>query len=256
MFGPGPIPDCPPGWRTGPPDFIGVGAQKAGTTWWYSLIEAHPRVTPRTRKELHFFADFWHREFRDGDISRYHSYFPRPEGTLSGEWTPRYMSDFWTSTLLERAAPAAKILVLLRDPVARYVSGLTVGLGDGLPPFHPDVAQDALARGFYHEQLVRLLECFAREQVLVLQYEICRRNVLAELTRTYRFLGVDDSFVPEGAHERVNPTEDKVDVPRETSERVAALYRNDVARLAEAFPEIDVTLWPPFADLAPVAKDA
>ena len=35
-------PECPPGWRTGAPDFVIFGAQKSGTTWWFRLIEQHP----------------------------------------------------------------------------------------------------------------------------------------------------------------------------------------------------------------------
>jgi len=52
-------PPPPPGFVTGPPDFVGVGAQKAGTTWWFRLIEAHPGVyhDPDQRPELHFFDD-------------------------------------------------------------------------------------------------------------------------------------------------------------------------------------------------------
>ncbi|MBA3795881.1 MAG: hypothetical protein H0X20_01485, partial [Chloroflexi bacterium] len=50
----------PPGFVIGPPDFVGVGAQKAGTTWWFRLIEAHPGVyqSPDQRPELHFFDRF------------------------------------------------------------------------------------------------------------------------------------------------------------------------------------------------------
>jgi hypothetical protein len=231
---------------------VGVGAQKAGTTWWHSLIGAHPDVVVGARKELHYFSDHWGLEFRSEDAERYHRYFPRPEGAICGEWTPRYMSDFWTPDLLARAAPDAKILVLLRDPIARYRSGLTTSLGGVLPPFHPDVAQEAMVRGLYADQLERLLAAYAREQILLLQYEVCRVNVGSELARTYRFLGLDDSFVPDGAEGVVNRTEDKVDVPHETTERLAVLYRNDVARLVRAFPEIDVTLWPSFANLAAV----
>ena len=35
-------PPCPPGMTIGPPDFVGVGVPKAGTSWWFSLILAHP----------------------------------------------------------------------------------------------------------------------------------------------------------------------------------------------------------------------
>jgi hypothetical protein len=159
------------------------------------------------------------------------------------------MFDFWAPRLLARAAPDAKILVLLRDPVLRYVSGLTVELGEGAPPFHPSVAQDALARGFYCDQLSRVLDVYPREQVLVLQHEACVRDVLGELARTYGFLGLDPEFVPPAARARVNPTEAKVTVSAETREVLRELYRSDVLRLRVAFPEIDLALWPNYAEL-------
>ena len=59
------------------------------------------------------------------DARRYHAFFPRPVGGKAGEWTPRYMVDFWTPALLREAAPSAKILVMLRDPFERFCSGVT-----------------------------------------------------------------------------------------------------------------------------------
>ena len=35
-------PTAGPDEVTGPPDFVGIGAQKAGTTWWYEAVCAHP----------------------------------------------------------------------------------------------------------------------------------------------------------------------------------------------------------------------
>ena len=55
--GPPAPPAIPEGWQVGPPHFVGVGAQKAGTSWWNRLIEAHPDVVNAggQPKELHFF---------------------------------------------------------------------------------------------------------------------------------------------------------------------------------------------------------
>ena len=48
-------PVAPAGWVVGPPDYVGVGTARAGTTWWDRLISAHPRVSrpPGTPKEVH-----------------------------------------------------------------------------------------------------------------------------------------------------------------------------------------------------------
>ena len=117
-------PPWPRDWVLGPPDFVGVGVQRAGTTWWYRLLCDHPSIQRTRGKEAHFFDGYFGREFSDLDAEAYHRLFPRPRGSLIGEWSPRYLHDFWTPALLRRAAPEAKILVLLRDPLQRYQSGL------------------------------------------------------------------------------------------------------------------------------------
>ena len=73
-----------------PPDFVGIGAYRSGTTWLYEMIVAHPDVAipPGRPKELDFFEPFWEVGFTPAEVSRYHRYFPRPPGKLVGEWTP------------------------------------------------------------------------------------------------------------------------------------------------------------------------
>src|SRR5690606_28385229 len=56
----------PPNWTVGPPDFVGIGAQRSGTTWWYDLVSSHPRVVHRgDLKELHYFHRYSQRPFTD-----------------------------------------------------------------------------------------------------------------------------------------------------------------------------------------------
>ena len=110
----------------GPPDFVGIGAQKAGTTWWFDAICAHPDVYSRgeIHKERHFFGRYAVRPFGPADTSLYHDWFPRPSDKLTGEWTPDYMHWPWVPPLLAEAAPRTRLLALLRDPIERFRSGL------------------------------------------------------------------------------------------------------------------------------------
>lgn len=233
----------PERWLVGPPDFVGVGAQKCGTSWWFEVICAHPQIwrPPRAPKELQYFGRFWRAQFTDESIERYHRLFPRPPGRLGGEWTARYMYDVWTPRLLARAAPDARLLVLLRDPIERYRSAL-VAKDARLVGAH--LASDAFARGLYHAQLERLFEHFDRERVLVLQYERCRDRPEEELRRTLAFLGLEDAGVPASLHRQVNVT--SAPKPRLDSGLLADLrraYRDDSNRLFETFPELDPALW-------------
>jgi len=242
-------PPCPPDWHVGSPDYVGVGVQRAGTTWWYVLIRDHPKVfTPPGRpKEIHFFDDYWRKPFMRADAERYHAFFPRPDGGLAGEWTPRYMFDFWVPAHLRQAAPATKLLVMLRDPIERYASGIAFNLGRGRAPLNPIVPAEAMARGLYFQQLELLLEHFDPAQLLLLQFERCVRDPEGELRRTYRFLGLDPDFVPPRLRRQRNETTwVSTQVPVATRRQLELVYRADLTRLGEAFPEIDLELWPTF----------
>jgi hypothetical protein len=236
----------PAGWQTGPPDFVGVGAQRSGTSWWFSLLCAHPGVChPRTEPKEHaFFNRYYGEDFTRRAIDAYHWEFPRRPGSIAGEWTPAYMFEFWTPRLLARAAPDTRLLVLLRDPIARY--GSSVGAQRPRGVGGRAIAAEAYARGFYHEQLRRLLEHFSREQLLVLQYERCRANPEAELLRTFAFLGLDEVTLQAALFTtRVNPTRGaKPPLPAGIEEELRRGYARDIERLLDSFPELDPALWP------------
>ena len=73
------------GWTTGPPGYIGIGVQKAGTTRWWKLIVKHPDVVGWQLKETHQLSRFGWRPLFDADAETYYRYFPRPQGKMIGE---------------------------------------------------------------------------------------------------------------------------------------------------------------------------
>jgi hypothetical protein len=242
------------GIQTGPPDFVGVGIQRCGTTRWYDLISAHPEVLGTAGpKELHYFDRFFAGGCSEEQLARYHDYFPKHRPGKTGEWTPVYASAPWIPPLLAAAAPQARLLVLLRDPVERYLSGLqhvaerARRMGTAPSPHAP---LEQLERGYYHTHMLGLLRHFPRERILVQQYERCTREPLAELRRTFEFIGVQDAgYAPDlGARPQHQPS--KPTLEDGTRRAYVEFYEQEVGRLLEAFPELDVTLWPNFAHLA------
>jgi hypothetical protein len=177
------------------------------------------------------------------DTAAYRSLFERPPGLLTGEWTPDYLWDAEYTAGLHAAAPDAKILLLLRDPVERFVSGVAHLLMYD-EPIHERALRKTYRAGLYGLQARRLLRRYRSEQVLVLQYERCIADPAGELARTYRFLGLDP-FVPESllrtAHET---TVEKPVLPERFSARLVEGYRRDAVRLLDAFPQVDLSLWP------------
>jgi hypothetical protein len=237
-----------PDEETRPPDFVGIGVQKAGTTWWFGLVVAHPDVAHRSpfHKERHYFAPFATTAFSDDDVRRYHEWFPRPAGKLAGEWTPDYIYQRWVPPLLERAAPRARLLVMVRDPVERFVSGLAHS--HVLPGSHlGTVVAEAVDRGFYAAALRRWRAALDAHRILVLQYERCVEDPAGELARTYRFLGLDDRFRPPDVRRPASPTlQEKVSLDDDARSRLVELYAADVEELVGLVPDLDLGLWPNF----------
>ena len=231
----------------GPPDFVGIGVQKAGTTWWFDAICAHPDVFSRAdiHKERHFFGRYAVRPFGPADCSLYHGWFPRPPDSLTGEWTPDYIHCPWIPALLAQAAPHARLLVMLRDPVERFRSGLAHQRRDR-GRLTSETYRDAIARGFYHDELCQWAAHFPLEQILVLQYEQCIADPSTHLARTYRFLDLEP-FVYEGITKRVNATADTPDLDEDVRRRLVQLYEPDVRALSRRFPDLDLSLWPNFS---------
>jgi hypothetical protein len=237
---------------TGPPDFVGIGAQKAGTTWWFALVSSHPDVAHRDdiHKERHFFDRFIARSFGPQDCAQYHGWFPRPAGKITGEWTPDYLHLAWVPPLLAETAPHARLLVVLRDPVERFRSGVAHhrAYRGGLTS---DVYADALGRGFYAQSLGRWTRYFDSEEILVLQYERCVEDPLGQLARTFRFLGLPP-FEPDDVLRRVNESRVDLELPEDVRARLYELYAPDVMALSAGTGDIDLSLWPNFARLVRV----
>ena len=228
---------------------MGVGAQRSGTTWWYDLIAAHPGVHDGVAKELHFFHRYWQRPFAGVDAGRYASYFPRPPGSLGGEWSPGYLAHFWVPPCLQQSAPDTHVLVLLRDPVERYVSGVT--LQGETRRAGAASASAAFRLGLYGSQLEYLYRFFPRRQVLVLQFERCVKDPAAEIRRTYEFLGLDDSFAPPDLASRRNASRAKKPTIDDDHRRwLVQAYEPEVVRVAELEPSLDLALWANFAHIA------
>ncbi len=237
-------PDPRSGERTGPPDFVGVGVELADSRWWYRLIADHPGVTSRDDVPVarHYLAHFLTRGFGPAEVDGYHRLFPRPAGLITGEWTPGYLAFPWVPPLLARAAPGARVLVIVRDPVERLLAGL-VHSADRRRAQVGTAVSDAVDRGFYGAQLERLYAFVPPGRVLVLQHEKVVADPAAHLAATYRFLGLDDNHVPAGLvpprSRRRRPGLDPV-----TDARLVDLYAPDVDVLASLVPDLDLSLWP------------
>jgi Sulfotransferase domain len=108
------------------PSWLGIGAQRCGTTWFTDLLTQHPSVAvPKGVKEHDELYRYglmrpWDEQVRD----EYRKLFTHPKKRL-GEFSPFYMRALWicrhTFEVLPEETP---IVVMVRDPLDRFASGL------------------------------------------------------------------------------------------------------------------------------------
>ena len=191
-------------------------------------------------KELHHFNDQWRAS--DGSGPAYAVHFRRPAGQLAGEWTPRYMWDPWAVPALLEAAPDVKLMAMLRDPLARFRSGVRHAVKHRGHASADDVT-DAFGRGLYAAQLEPVLAAVGPERLLVLQFEQCVREPDRMLARTFAFLGLEEHRV-DGPGQRNEATTADVELSPAAVGAARQRYAADAARLAELFPDsVDLALW-------------
>ncbi len=172
----------------------------------------------------------------------YYRHFPRKPGTIAGEFTPSYILPPGPA-LLRSAAPNARIVVMLRDPIDRLESAITMD-ARRRRVFTLEIIAGQERRSRYAELLEYVFRYYPPASVLVLQYERCVADTLGEVARTYGFLGIDPGFVPAGYDRPVNKT---TTAKRRLSdgERAELVERlwPDLCRLPELVPDLDLDLW-------------
>ena len=204
----------------GLPEFIIVGAQKAGTTSLYAALAAHPMVRAASKKEVHFFDYNYHR-----GLGWYLRHFPAPgrrrAGAITGEASPYYLAHPHAARRIHATVPGARLIAILRDPVDRAISHyfshrfharkhgqvpLTIEEAfEGeearvMPELQRMLADEGYeshafqhfsykTRGLYAGQLERFFEFFPRDQVLLLRSEDFFARPGEVVSRCHVFLG-------------------------------------------------------------------
>lgn len=190
-------------------DFIGLGAQKAGTTWLFRCLEEHPAVRGallNRNKELNFFSLYW--EYGCDWYDRQFTPGPWKNGEFSTQYLP-------TDGLAERMRfynPKLRLIAALRDPVARALSQHRHLVSRKL--IHPSTPFDvALERnpsyidqGRYTSLLRPYYDRFPSEQIHIVMYDDIVTKPGAVMRDLYSFLRVDVGLRPRSLTDRIKPT--------------------------------------------------
>jgi hypothetical protein len=186
------------------PNFIGVGVQRGGTTWVHRALELHPDVFVPPAKEIQYFNFHF-----DQELDWYRSHFAPWTGERAiGEISPNYYYHDEFIRRIHDALPDAKIFIVFRHPVERAWSQYQL-MADRFfqgKSFRKacEETDSIVGRGRYDEHLQSLYRHFPREQVLTLFYDELSADPQSLLRKLFRFLGVDEAFVPPSVHQRYN----------------------------------------------------
>lgn len=203
------------------PNFIVIGAAKAGTTALYWYFAEHPEVFMSRVKETNYFAygvdhggrliygdpDIHH--FPIKTLPEYQQLFADTAGAAAvGEVSPLYLESPQAAGRIRERLPDTKIICCLRHPVDRAYSDYQMYLRNRGRRFDParELSTGAtwaqpnshwMEIGRYHPQLCRYFDAFPRGQIKIFLFDDLKGSQLQVMQELYRFVGVDPAFVPD-----------------------------------------------------------
>ncbi|MCB1332757.1 MAG: sulfotransferase [Roseivivax sp.] len=207
------------------PDFLIIGAARAGTTALYRYLRQSPQIFMPDVKETNFFAykdraltiEGPGADFINNSVTRLEAYqalfAAAPDGAIRGEASPLYLFEPGTAETIRAIVPDVKLVCILRNPIDQafshflYATKLRV---ETLPDFTEALMREdeRLAKNWqplfgysrfarFGTQLERFLAVFPREQMLLLTYDRYEAEPEAVMAEILAFVGADPAFVPD-----------------------------------------------------------
>lgn len=211
--------------RPAQPDFLIVGAPKAGTTALHAALAQHPQIFTSTPKEPKYWLcddappPAWsgpgdaHSQqewiWRKEDYARV--FEPAEPGQVRGESTPFYLWSKGAHRRIAEQLPDAKLIAVVRDPIDRAYSNWQHLWSDGLEPEQDFVKAFGLQDervaagwapfwryrdlGLYAEQFEHLYAHVDPKRTMILRYRDIIDEPQLTVDRACEFLGIDTGHV-------------------------------------------------------------
>ena len=226
------------------PDFMIIGAPKAGTTWLAENLDAHPDVFLARRPcaldptELRYFN-----QSLSLPLSYYASLFRPGKDRIKGDKTPGYCTLSSTVIRYIRSVmPSLRIIFFMRDPVQRAWSHAVMNLVklkkrriEDVPPssFYKHFVRDG-ERMRYSRILERWRGVFPAEQIHTGYYEEIANDPIGVLRAACEHVGadtnVDWSRFP---YNRVVNKGQRPPMPEQYRKFLEDMYREEIVLLEE-----------------------
>ena len=197
-------------------NFIGLGAQKAGTTSLHSIFRAHPEIfVPVVTKEPHFFDN--EVNYGTGFPQYIQDYFAELTDELAiGEITPSLLcASQARDRIFDTLGKDVKFIVMFRHPVRRAISHYkmnlnwlweteefesAIGIEKTRASGTNQLRFNYFGRGEYLDQISHYLEVFDLDQFHFILFEELIADHQRVLSKCFDFLGVRSMNIEEFPH--------------------------------------------------------
>ena len=203
------------------PNFFIVGAPKSGTTSMQHYLKQHPDIFMPEGKEIHYFgSDLHFRRYRHNKEEYYEEFSAAQHEQRIGEASVWYLYSKSAAVEISEFCPAAKIIIMLRNPVDMIYSlhsQFTYNGWENIADFRSALAAEKNRRkgikipdgpifkeAYYYRdtakftcQVKRYFDAFGRKNVLVILFDKLKQDASEVYRETLQFLGVDPHFQPE-----------------------------------------------------------
>jgi sulfotransferase family protein len=195
------------------PNTFLIGVQKAGTTTLNNWLSQHSDIyCYNSLKDIPLFI-----KYPDPEQLNKRLLLETPAYKQQPVVLHSAVNYIFYPSLIQQIAqkqPDAKLILVLRNPVARAVSSYFYfkkmlrekrSIKTALiyqPKNNFEITPDNndltyIEHGFYYQQVKKCLEFFSRQQLLVLDYEDLKRNPETLLKNVFYFLNIDENFKPD-----------------------------------------------------------
>lgn len=185
-------------------NFLGIGAQKCGTSWLCSALSEHPKIEFPGGKEVHFWDQCYNHR-----IEWYINLFAN-EGYINGDITPAY--GFLPISVIQEIyalMPNLRLIYLIRNPIDRAWSSARMALARA-EMLHEEASDSwfidhfnskgSLARGDYETCIRQWRNVFPKHQLLIVRYDDICYDPVAVANKCLNHLGLENFFTASDAH--------------------------------------------------------